>query len=83
MMGTGNCAPPTLLQNHGDKEEDEDQGDRGKREGQMLTGRMKIQRLLGQQSPVVQKSCKISFTPKVRGKGAYASWQTNFNDSRL
>ena len=31
MMGTGNCAPPVLLQNHGDKEEDEDLGDRGKR----------------------------------------------------
>ena len=27
MMGTGNCAPPALLQNHGDEEEDEDRGD--------------------------------------------------------
>ena len=83
MMGTGNCAPPALLQNHGDEEEDEDRGDRDKRQRQMLTVMMKMQKWLGQQSPVVQKSCKISFTPKVRGKGEYASWQTNFNDSGL
>ena len=27
MMGRGNCAPPTLLQDHGDEEEDEDRAD--------------------------------------------------------
>ena len=27
MMGTGNCAPLALLQDHGDEEEDEDRGD--------------------------------------------------------